>query len=142
MKKVLRILGHIAWEIIAASLLAVIIYLCLQGMWLRGLPKEEQVRSITLSGAALSGETITLTDAEEIERALKLTGFLHYRLFAGADESDEPLVTMTLHLSDGTERTLSAGMHTVWWQGRARALRQPELFVNLTEGLFGAAEGE
>ena len=45
-------------------------------------------------------------------------------------------MTMTLRLRDGTECALSASRDAVWWRGKAHALRQRELFVNLTEGLF------
>ena len=73
---------------------------------------------------------------ERVERALKLVGFLKYRLFTQAEADDAPLLTMTLRLRDGTECIVSASRDTVWWRGKAHALRQRELFVNLTEGLF------
>ena len=79
-------------------------------------------------------------EPERVERALKLVGFLKYRLFTQAEADDAPLLTMTLRLRDGTECALSASGDTVWWRGKAHALRQRELFVNLTEGLFFAAD--
>ena len=132
-RKLLRILGHIVWEVAAASLLAVLMYLATQGMWLTHLPAEKDVQSVSLS---LNGETVEVTEPEQVERALKLVGFLKYRLFTQAEADDAPLLTMTLHLRDGTECALSASRDTVWWRGKAHALRQRELFVNLTEGLF------
>ena len=132
-RKLLRILGHIVWEIAAASLLAVLMYLATQGMWLTHLPAEKDVQSVSLS---LNGETVEVSEPEQVERALKLVGFLKYRLFTQAEADDAPLLTMTLRLRDGTECALSASGDTVWWRGKAHALRQRELFVNLTEGLF------
>lgn len=132
-RKLLRILGHIVWEIAAASLLAVLMYLAAQGMWLTHLPAEKDVQSVSLS---LNGETVEVTEPERVERALKLVGFLKYRLFTQAEADDAPLLTMPLRLRDGTECALSASGDTVWWRGKAHALRQRELFVNLTEGLF------
>ena len=132
-RKLLRILGHIVWEVAAASLLAVLMYLATQGMWLTHLPAEKDVKSVSLS---LNGETVEVTEPERVERALKLVGFLKYRLFTQAEADDAPLLTMTLRLRDGTECALSASGDTVWWRGKAHALRQRELFVNLTEGLF------
>ena len=132
-RKLLRILGHIVWEVAAASLLAVVMYLATQGMWLTHLPAEKDVQSVSLS---LNGETVEVTEPEQVERALKLVGFLKYRLFTQAEADDAPLLTMTLRLRDGTECALSASGDTVWWRGKAHALRQRELFVNLTEGLF------
>lgn len=136
-RKLLRILGHIVWEIAAASLLAVLMYLATQGMWLTHLPAEKDVQSVSLS---LNGETVEVTEPEQVERALKLVGFLKYRLFTQAEADDAPLLTMTLRLRDGTECIVSASRDTVWWRGKAHALRQRELFVNLTEGLFFAAD--
>lgn len=136
-RKLLRILGHIVWEVAAASLLAVLMYLAAQGMWLTHLPAEKDVQSVSLS---LNGETVEVTEPEQVERALKLVGFLKYRLFTQAEADDAPLLTMTLRLRDGTECALSASGDTVWWRGKAHALRQRELFVNLTEGLFFAAD--
>ena len=136
-RKLLRILGHIVWEIAAASLLAVLMYLATQGMWLTHLPAEKDVQSVSLS---LNGETVEVTEPEQVERALKLVGFLKYRLFTQAEADDAPLLTMTLRLRDGTECALSASRDTVWWRGKAHALRQRELFVNLTEGLFFTAD--
>ena len=121
----------------AASLLAVLMYLATQGMWLTHLPAEKDVQSVSLS---LNGETVEVTEPEQVERALKLVGFLKYRLFTQAEADDAPLLTMTLRLRDGTECALSASGDTVWWRGKAHALRQRELFVNLTEGLFFAAD--
>ena len=132
-RKLLRILGHIVWEVAAASLLAVLMYLATQGMWLTHLPAEKDVQSVSLS---LNGETVEVSEPEQVERALKLVGFLKYRLFTQAEADDAPLLTMTLRLRDGTECALSASGDTVWWRGKAHALRQRELFVNLTEGLF------
>lgn len=136
-RKLMRILGHIVWEVAAASLLAVLLYLATQGMWLTHLPAEKDVQSVSLS---LNGQTVEVAEPEQVERALKLTGFLKYRLFTQADMDDEPLLTMTLRLRDGTECTVSASKDTVWWRGRAHALKQRELFVNLAEGLFFAAD--
>lgn len=136
-RKLLRILGHIVWEIAAASLLAVLMYLATQGMWLTHLPAEKDVQSVSLS---LNGETVEVTEPERVERALKLVGFLKYRLFTQAEADDAPLLTMTLRLRDGAECIVSASRDTVWWRGKAHALRQRELFVNLTEGLFFAAD--
>lgn len=131
--KLLKILGHIVWEVAAASLLAVLLYLATQGMWLTHLPAEKDVQSVSLS---LNGETVEVAEPEQVERALKLVGFLQYRLLTQVDADDAPLLTMTLRLWDGTEHTLSASEDTVWWRGKAHALRQRELFVNLTEGIF------
>ena len=135
-RKLLRILGHIVWEIAAASLLAVVMYLATQGMWLTHLPAQKDVQSVALS---LNGETVEVTEPERVERALKLVGFLKYRLLTRPDADDAPLLTMTLRLRDGTECTLSASRDTVWWRGKAHALKQRELCVNLAEGLFVAA---
>ena len=45
-------------------------------------------------------------------------------------------MTVTYYLEDGGSITASANRETVWWKGKAHALKDRELFFNITEGLF------
>ena len=96
----------------------------------------DEVQSVSLSYPSVTDTVKEVSEPEDMELALKLTGFLKYDLFEKADTNDEPLISITYHRTDGTEQTVSANRTTVWWQGKAYALKEKDMFVNLTEGLF------
>ena len=131
-KSLLRLFGIIA----LVTLLTVSIQLFTQGMWLWGLPSLDEVQSVSLSYPSVTDTVKEVSEPEDMELALKLTGFLKYDQFEKADTNDEPLISITYHRTDGTEQTVSANRTTVWWQGKAYALKEKDMFVNLTEGLF------
>ena len=131
-KSLLRLFGIIA----LVTLLTVSIQLFTQGMWLWGLPSLDEVQSVSLSYPSVTDTVKEVSEPEDMELALKLTGFLKYDLFEKADTNDEPLISITYHRTNGTEQTVSANRTTVWWQGKAYALKEKDMFVNLTEGLF------
>ena len=131
-KSLLRLFGIIA----LVTLLTVSIQLFTQGMWLWGLPSLDEVQSVSLSYPSVTDTVKEVSEPEDMELALKLTCFLKYDLFEKADTNDEPLISITYHRTDGTEQTVSANRTTVWWQGKAYALKEKDMFVNLTEGLF------
>ena len=86
-----------------------------------------------------SKECRILTEPEQIELAVKLLNKLNYQPFTQPSESSErlgPDVTITCILRDGREVSAGANWITGWWKGKAHALKEPDLFVNLAEGLF------
>jgi len=120
-------------QIVAVTVLLVGVSILRDGMYLIGVPDMGDVESVTVS---YRGEGKESTDGEDIEQAVKLTGFLRYSLFEEAGASGEPLITITYHLKSGKDVDVSANRETVWWQGKAHAIKQKEMFVNLTEGIF------
>ena len=60
--------------------------------------------------------------------------------YSKADGGQQPLISITYYLQNGTDRTISANRTTVWWKGKSYAIKDPGLFVNLTEGIFFLAE--
>ena len=136
MKKIATSLLRLFGIIALVTLLTVSIQLFTQGMWLWGLPSLDEVQSVSLSYPSVTDTVKEVSEPEDMELALKLTGFLKYDLFEKADTNDEPLISITYHRTDGTEQTVSANRTTVWWQGKAYALKEKDMFVNLTEGLF------
>ena len=93
------------------------------GMYLAGVPDADEVRRVTIAYPEKTDEVKEITDGEQIDLAVKLTGFLRYSLFERADEGGEPLVTVTYYLEDGGSITASANRETVWWKGKAHALK-------------------
>ncbi len=118
-------------QIVAITMVVMGISIGTQGMYLLGVPAVDEVESVTVS---YRNETKELSDPEQTELAVKLTGFLRYGLFGKAPEG-EPLITIVYHLK-GRDIEVSANRETVWWQGKAHAIKEPEMFVNLTEGIF------
>jgi len=43
---------------------------------------------------------------------------------------------ITYFLKDGTSKTISANNTTVWWNNKIHVIKDKEMFVNLTEGIF------
>lgn len=136
LKSVFRLLGQMV--IVAAVLIG--FQVVTEGMWLLGLPELDQVESVTIAYPQVTDQVKTVTDGENKELALKLTGFLKYNLFQKVEGGQKPLITITYHLQDGTDRSIAANRATVWWKDKAYPLKDPDIFVNLTEGIFFLAE--
>lgn len=130
LKKLLRFLLTAALSVA----LTVGVYVLVDGMYLLGLPQAEAVQSVQIAYTDAAPQTYTAP--EQLTRTLSLTNFLKYDLFGTADASDAPLVTLAWTLTSGKTVSLSASRTTVWWQGKAHALKHPDMFMNLTEGIF------
>lgn len=121
---------------IASVIVIMVLNIFLNGMYLIGIPKIENVEKVVISYPEVSDETKEIVDDEHIELAVKLTGFLKYALFEKADSSEFPMITITYFTMDGKEITVSANRDTVWWKGKAHVIKEEEMFINLTEGIF------
>ena len=140
MKRILKsVLRFLAAAIVTTALLSGF-QVVTNGMWLFGLPELDQVESVSIAYPQVTDQVKTVTDGENKELALKLTGFLKYNLFQKAEDGQQPLITITYHLQDGTDRSIAANGTTVWWKDKAYALKDPDIFVNLTEGIFFLSE--
>jgi len=121
--------------ILLTAVIVTVMMLLWEGMSLLGVPSVEDVERAEISYPSVTAE-VKEAAGEKIELAVKLTGFLRYDLFKAADESEGPLITITYFTKDGKELTVAANRETVWWKGRAHALKEEDLFVNIAEGLF------
>lgn len=131
-KRIFRTL--LTFALTLAAMLAA--YAAISGMWLFGVPNAKNVVEVTITSTEHPAETIVSSDAECIERTVKLTGFLKYRLFTAAQEDDAPIVTIVWTLRDGSVYEISASRETVWWRGRALPLKDEAFFINLADGIF------
>ena len=122
--------------VLCVSILTVIGSILINGMFLLGIPSAEDVAKITVAYTDNADSIREYTMEDKIETSVKLANFLRYDLFAQADDPGEPLITLVYVLQDGSQRVVSANHSTVWWQGRAHALKSPSMFVNLTEGIY------
>lgn len=134
--KVLRKTGVFLGNIFLGTMASLAVYLSFYGMVLFGLPEAEDVVKAEFFYPEASGEALVLTEEEDIKQAVQLTGCLRYSLFGGSETDSTPEITVTYTLKNGETVSVSASRDTVWWKGKSHALKQEELFVNLTEGLF------
>ena len=128
---------HSAWlqtllTVVLSVLIASAVWIDRYGVPLLGLPKAEDVQSVTL--VSLDSGSVTVTDTENVELLVKAANLLNYKL--GAPDTTDPELTVTYTLKNGEVRVLSASRTTMWWKGRAHPLRQPEVFCNIVDGLF------
>ena len=137
-RRILKRLLSFLLTVFLATLVMLAVRAATDGMWLFGIPSAQDVASVTLTDTEFPGAAPEYTDAESIERTLKLTGFLKYRLFTAASEDDAPVISIVWTLRDGTTREISASRETVWWRGKAYPLKDDGFFINLTEGIFFA----
>lgn len=131
-KRIFRTL--LTFALTLAAMLAA--YAAISGMWLFGVPNAKNVVEVTITSTEHPAETIVSSDAECIERTVKLTSFLKYRLFTAAQEDDTPIVTIVWTLRDGSVCEISVSRETVWWRGRALPLKDEAFFINLADGIF------
>ena len=128
---------HSAWlqtllTVVLSVLIASAVWIGRYGVPLLGLPKAEDVQSVTL--VSLDSGSVTVTDTENVELLVKAANLLNYKL--GAPDTTDPELTVTYTLKNGEVRVLSASRTNMWWKGRAHPLRQPEVFCNIVDGLF------
>lgn len=136
MNKFVKGLIRLLIEIAVITALLVIINICTKGMYLLGLPDLTDIQSVSVSYPNVTEDIKEVSSPEDIELALKLTGFLKYDLFEKAGNTEKPLITITYYLKDGTDKTISANNTTVWWNDKSYTIKEKEMFINLTEGIF------
>ncbi|MCD7820410.1 MAG: hypothetical protein LUH07_15395 [Lachnospiraceae bacterium] len=108
----------------------------MEGMYLIGIPDIDNVQKVTILYSEVTNEIKEFSDEEQIELAVKLTGFLKYSLTEKADDKTPPMITITYYLEDGQSLSVSANRDTVWWKGKAHAVKDKGTFIKLTEGVF------
>lgn len=136
MNKIIKCLIRFLLEVIIATFLMIGVKILIDGMWLLGLPDLNDIQSVSISYPNLTDEVKEVSNNNDKELALKLTGFLKYDLFEQTDNEEEPIITITYHLRNGLDKTISANNNTVWWNGKVYSIKDKEIFINLAEGIF------
>lgn len=135
-KKILKKIVVFSTSVLFITLLLMSIKIFTEGMYLLGIPRIEDVTQVSISYPDVNENVLVTSDAEDIELAVKLSGFLKYALFTKAASDQTPLITITYLTSDGTSVSVSANRDTVWYNGKTFALKEPDVFVNITGALF------
>lgn len=136
MNKIVKGLIRFLIEVVVITVLIVGISIFTDGMYLLGLPDLNDIQSVNISYPSVTDGVKEISSREDIELALKLTGFLKYDLFGEVKSEEEPAIIITYFLKDGTSKTISANNTTVWWNNKIHVIKDKEVFVNLTEGIF------
>lgn len=134
--KIVKGLIRFLIEVVVITVLIVGIRIFTDGMYLLGLPDLNDIQSVNISYPSVTDGVKEISSREDIELALKLTGFLKYDLFGKVNSEEEPAITITYFLKDGTSKTISANNTTVWWNNKIHVIKDKEMFINLTEGIF------
>ncbi len=131
MKKVLRAVA----TVVAVVLVTVGLNFWIKGIPLFGAPKADDVVKVVVEHNDYPDEVKEHTEKDKIEVALALTGYLRYAPLKALSD-DSPLIKITYIMSDGTDCVVSANKHTVWWNGKASALRDEGEFVKWCTAVF------
>lgn len=136
MEKYLRSVGKFLLSILATMVLVTGFKIAVDGCWLIFLPIDQKVESVTITYPSFSPEAKEITDPDDLQKCTAMLNLLKYDVFAQSKDTSAPLITYDFHLKDGSELTVSANNETVFFKGKQHVLKEPEVFVNLTEGLF------
>lgn len=123
-------------QIAVSTILYFILLILMNGMWLWGIPREEDVESVSISYPSLTETVKSYDEEDKISLSVSLSNFLKYVPFKKADTSEQPLITIVYKTTDGKTLSISANDETVWWKDKAYALKDDETFINLAEGIF------
>ena len=136
MNKIVKGLIRFLIEVVVITVLIIGIRVFTDGMYLWGLPKLNDIQSVSISYPSVTDDVKEISSHEDVELALKLTGFLKYDLFGEVNSEEEPVIIITYFLKDGTSKTISANNTTVWWNNKIHLIKDKEMFIKLTEGIF------
>ncbi|MDO4296808.1 MAG: hypothetical protein Q4D90_11715, partial [bacterium] len=140
--KILKAFLRFLIEVVVVIILLVGIRIFTDGMYLLGLPDLKDIQSVNISYPSVTDDVKEISNHEDIELALKLTGFLKYDLFGEANTEEEPAITITYFLKDGTNKTISANDTTVWWNNKIYEIKDKEMFIiNQPENPFPFGDG-
>lgn len=135
-KKIIKSILSTLCLIVVMAIITTGIKVGMEGMWLLGIPKAENVTSVTIKYPSLTEENLEITDREQIELCVNLSGFLKYKPFVDGDAKDRPLITFYYHLKNGDQVEVSANNIAVFYQGKRHILKDDNSFVKFVEALF------
>lgn len=136
MEKTKKARSFFSWKtlcvIIVVCILNSIIWVAFHGIPIMGLPKKEDVKSISITEN--NSEEKTITDEDDIELLVNAANLLNYRLFG--ETAGEPIISVTYHLKTGDDVIIEANNDTMWWHGKAHPIKETDMFVEIIQGLF------
>lgn len=98
------------------------------------MPDSKDIAFVEVRDVRLSSESRRLTSPEDISNARNVANLLNYWL--GVVQDEEPVISITYCLKNGETVDVSASEDMVFWMGKARKIRDGDMFINIVEGLF------
>lgn len=135
-KKAKSFSWHTLTAVLVAAALGAVGDIWLHGIPLTGLPRAEEVETVTI---ARGEQQAGLTAPDDVQLMTNAANLLRYKLFGTAKNAatrDVPMLTVTYHLQNGDTRTVEAGTASVRWHGRAYVLQEPDVFWNIANTLY------
>ena len=134
--KILKGILYYGSLVLAITIIQFTIKVGMEGMWLIGIPKPEDVTSVTIKYPSLTEDDLEITDREQIDTCVHLSGFLKYKPFVDGDAKDRQLITFYYHLKNGDQVEVSANNIAVFYKGKRHILKDDNSFVKFVEVLF------
>ena len=126
---------------IIAPLIFLIIGTCIifpfaKGVPVTGFPNAQEIVKTEISDTRTDGKTVTVTSREEIELAVNMKNYLLYEINSSKNSDEKGDIVIRYFNSDGDVWEISATETTLYWNGKARQLKNKGVFVNLAEAIF------
>lgn len=121
--------------VVSSVIIVTIIYCLTKGWPLMISPKIENIEKVTVIENE-TGIVKEFTDRENIELAVKLVNFLNIVPFSTVSDTYDPIISISYSLKDGSEINLSANDTEVLLNGKRHQIKDPGVFINLSEGVF------
>lgn len=131
MKKVFRFIA----TVIAVVIVVIGLNLLVDGVSLLGTPDAENVSCVIVEHSDYPDEIKKHTDDTKIELAVAILGYLNYSPLKGLSD-DVPVIRVTYIMNDNTEIVVKANDKTVWWNGKAYAVTDENMFVKMCTAVF------
>lgn len=131
MKKVFQFIA----TVIAVTIVVIGLNLLIEGVPLLGTPDAENVSSVIVEHSDYPDDIKKHTDDTKIELAVAMLGYLNYSPLKGLS-NDVPVIKVTYIMDDSTEIVVKANAKTVWWNGKAYAIIDENMFMKMCTSVF------
>lgn len=131
MKKVFRFIA----TVIVVTIVVIGLNLLIEGVPLLGTPDVANVSSVIVEHSDYPDDIKKHTDDTKIELAVAMLGYLNYSPLKGLSD-DVPVIKVTYIMNDNTEIVVKANAKTVWWNGKAYAITDENMFVKMCTAVF------
>lgn len=126
--------------IVVSCVLNGIIWIGFHGIPIIGIPKVEEVESITIYYNDVKQQEIV--EKEKIELLIKASNLLNYKFLGKIKEKEQPIICVIYHLKSGKDVMIEANYTTVWWKGKSYEIKEKDMFINIITALFFDLEKE
>lgn len=128
---IFRIIAPFAFLIIGTC----IIFPFAKGLPVTGIPKPENIVKAEIYYTR-EEKTVTVTSRKEIDLAVNMKNFLLCEIGSSYNSNEKGDIVIRYFNSDGDVWEISATETTLYWNGKARQLKNKGIFVNVAEEIF------